>query len=132
MGNPYPDTEREMLRAHYVKLRAALCQSCGAQLQWWKTTFGKNMPFNLADDHGVYKLHECPKRKPVARPTPVEDLTKRLGFIRMTQKARTIVMIDKDGGIIATWAKGLPAEDLRTDLISAANFVRAEVLKEAN
>jgi hypothetical protein len=40
-----------------------------------------------------------------------------------------VVLVD-DFGTAAYWRGGIPAEDLRHDLISAGNFVRSEIAKQ--
>ena len=41
-----PQTRHEMRRARYEFKGASKCKSCGAAIEWWKTTNGKMMPFN--------------------------------------------------------------------------------------
>lgn len=46
MGSQMPRDRHEMRRANYEYRGTSACKSCGAAIEWWKTTNGKNMPFD--------------------------------------------------------------------------------------
>lgn len=136
----YPKTRREMERAGYRRTGEGVCKDCGAAIEWWKTAKGKSVPFNpIANDHDLVARHweTCPNAKdfkgnaaPAPTPAPARrpDKEAELRSLRARHDARVVVMVDEDG-TVAFWKLGIPAEDLRHDLISAANFVRSEISK---
>jgi len=135
-----PETKQEMLRAGYTFKSNSVCKGCNAKIEWWKTTNGRNLPFNaIASDHAVMTPHfaTCPKSedfkssaKPASSPVPKQvappDIRKEVRRLRQIFNARVVVVITADGAE-AAWTDGIPGEELRQDLISAANFVRNEV-----
>ncbi len=135
----YPRNRKEMLRASYVKSGDGVCKGCGAAIEWWKTTRGKSMPFNPVPEIGAAVIHgeTCPNRREfngaantAEAPAPGKFTFEReVRELQRKSRARVVVMVD-DCGTPAAWASGIPAEELRHDLISAANFVRAEVAKK--
>jgi hypothetical protein len=150
MGKPsIPETRREMRKARYEFIASRKCNACPARIEFWKTTHGKTMIFDAieGDDTPVVShFKTCPKAdqftkaKPGMAPAPAADpntpaggrdpktIEQQLRSLQSRFRARAVVLID-DQGTIATWRNGLPAEELRTDLISAANFVRNEISK---
>jgi hypothetical protein len=132
-----------MLRAGYKKTGDGICKGCGAPIEWWKTTNGKSIPMNPAkDEHTPTEAHfatcpnskdfkgadaasAAPEKKSTLGPSMAEDARR----LRQKHNARVVVVID-DFGTAAYWRNGIPAEDLRHDLISAGNFVRNEVAKK--
>ena len=139
-----PENRHNMLRAGYVLLsteKFSVCKGCGAFIEWWKTTNGKHMPFDPGDERELAVCHwaTCPKSKefkgkaskPVAKPNSKADLPAELSRLLETFHARVVVLVD-DQGIAYRWRPGVPAEELRGDLIAAGNAVRNRVLEGAS
>ena len=145
MGQP-PSTRHNMLRADYELKSTAHCKGCDAPIEWWKTTNGKMLPVNV-EPIGEYvpvlaHWATCPKRdefrtgspkaKTAAPPASAEPLAARrerlVATLRETTQARVIVAIYDD---ITTFSyqDGVPPEDLRNDLIGAANTVRNHITR---
>lgn len=147
-----PNTRHLMVRAGYRKTGDSLCKGCQAPIEWWKTTNNKSMPFDALKPGeteytpAVVHWSTCPNAKDfkgaaspkpgtdprtvqrVRRDTPESDARMMLA----KHNARVVVVIG-EFGTSACWADGIPAEDLRHDLISAGNFIRTEISKkEAN
>ena len=135
-----PDTRYEMRRARYQHIATRKCRACPKIVEFWKTTHGKNMVFDSVegdDTPMVSHFTTCTdpnrfsRKNPAAAPAPGRDANAILQQLRSLQtrfRARAVVLVD-DQGHVAAWRTGIPAEDLRNDLISAANFVRNEVSK---
>jgi hypothetical protein len=145
----FPKTQREMVRAGYKRISSSVCKRCGATIEWWQTVNGKKIPMDPAGtDYAPVETHwnTCPNAKEFkggadaqssAEPAPanmtpapgsLEAIARDIEVLRRKYNARVIVLVD-DFGTTARWRGGLPGEDLRHDLISAGNFVRAEIAK---
>lgn len=140
----FPANRHEMLRANYHRTGASVCNGCGAAIEWWKTNNNKSIPMNpIAGDYTPAEPHwaTCPNAKDfkgaAAAPgeTPVQpaprrySLERELAMLRDRTDARVVVVVGQDG-TVASWDKRIPGEDLRHDLISAANFVRNQIAKQ--
>jgi hypothetical protein len=139
----FPANKYELLRANYrLSNASATCKGCGAAIEWWKTGNNKSIPMNPMDgDHARAVAHwsTCPNAKDFKGGNTAAPAEKRsmLGpsvgeevrRLRAKHNARVVVLID-DEGTLAFWRTGIPAEDLRHDLISAGNFVRSEIAKK--
>ena len=141
----FPMTRRELVRDGYAQTtQSAVCKGCSADIEWWKTPKGKSIPMNpMADERSRAVAHwtTCPNAKQfrgadTGQPAPVEkpstlgpSAEAELHRIRARHNARVVVLVD-DCGTSAVWRDGIPAEDLRHDLISSANFVRNEINKK--
>jgi hypothetical protein len=141
----FPQTRHELIRAGYVRLDngGKLCHGCDAPIEWWKTTRGKKIPMNpMPEDRSSAQAHFaiCPNARdfrggdtsqpaPAAKqPASRPSIESEIRALRQKYDARVVLLID-DLGTTAYWRGGIPAEDLRHDLISAGNFVRGEVQK---
>lgn len=137
----FPKTRHELLRARYERMDTGgkRCSGCDAPIEWWKTTNGRRIPMDpMASDSAEAKAHwaTCPNGKDFRgnQVTPAKPKPSAFGPTREDQAhalrekhgARVVVMID-ELGTVASWDARIPAEDLRSDLISAANFVRKEI-----
>jgi hypothetical protein len=140
MSRGMPETRQEMLRAGYQFLNTAECKGCKARIEWWKTTNGRKIPMNpAASDHAVMTAHfaTCPKSdsfrlstdKSAIAPNVPDQIGPEIRRLRTKHRARVAVIVT-DAGVEAAWDTSIPAEDLRNDLISAANFVRGEIQKQ--
>ncbi len=142
-----PETRYEMRRAMYEFTGTAKCKGCGAAIEWWVTPYNKKkLPIDILpgdSDVSVVRPHwvSCPKakdfRKPAAAPTaaqgkaPVaanapgqpERLQRLIETTRESTGARVIVAVYDDLTTFS-YRQGVPPEDLRNDLIGAANAVR--------
>ena len=133
----FPMTRRELVRDGYVqKTRSAVCKGCSADIEWWKTPKGKPIPMNpMPDERSRAEAHcaTCPNAKEfrgadASRPAPEPARSSvlkpgaeaELHRIRARYNARVVVLVDEYGAT-AVWKDGIPAEDLRHDLISAGN-----------
>jgi hypothetical protein len=140
----FPGNRRELLRASYTQTCTnARCNGCGAAIEWWKTRNGKSIPMNpMADDYTIATAHwaTCPNAKdfkgadaaaavPEKKTSLAPSMAEEARRLRQRHNARVVVVID-DFGTAAYWRNGIPAEDLRHDLISAGNFVRNEIAKK--
>ena len=146
-----PDTRRDMLRARYELLGKGTCKSCGAAIEWWKTTHGKKIPFNLADDDNadaITHFATCPNaaghrgqgqqptppaapvQAQLLAPPPQQAHVDRLvdGLCRQTN-AQCIALV-LDGSTIVRWRNGLSGEDGRQSLIAAGNQIRTDIAKQ--
>jgi hypothetical protein len=142
-------TRYEMLRAGYRKLSDSKCKSCGAPIEWWQTNNGKKMPFDPlpASEHEQTRPHwaSCPHAddhrqgsgsRPQSKSVPhasaqqkLDGYQRHLAAFRASSNARVVIAIYDDGSAVA-WRKGLPAEDLRHELITEANSLRNHLDKE--
>jgi hypothetical protein len=138
-------TRLELVRDGYAqKTQSAVCKGCSADIEWWKTPKGKSIPMDpMPDERSRAVAHwtTCPNRKQfkgadTSQPAPAEkpstlgpSVQAELQHIRRRHNARVVVLVD-ECGCFAVWQDGIPAEDLRHDLISAANFVRNEIAKK--
>jgi hypothetical protein len=139
-----------MRQARYEHIVTRKCKACPAMVEFWKTTHGSTMVFDQiqGDDTPVVShFKTCPKAgqftkaKPGTPPAPTaapkasadvpdpKTILQQLRNLRSRFRARAVVLIDDEGIIVASWRNGIPAEDLRMDLISAGNFVRHEISK---
>ncbi len=136
-----PETRYEMRRAMYKLMGTSTCKGCAAPIEWWETTSGKKLPVNVqpAGDDVTVVAHfiTCPKAaefrrrdQPAAAAGPVEtDAARRerlVATLRHATGARAIVAIYDDLTTFS-YQEGVPGEDLRNDLIGAANVVRNHV-----
>lgn len=142
-------TLHEMKRAGYKFLNHHVCKGCGADIEWWETNNGKKLPFDPMpkSDNADVTPHwaSCPEadsfrrkdsgqqeRKPASQSVKQTklDVKREINRLRDASDARIIVAILEDGGV-AAWRDGIPSEDLRHDLITAANNVRNHIEKES-
>jgi hypothetical protein len=137
-----PRDRYEMLRAGYEKKSDSTCKACGAAIQWWKTKRGKSVPFNqfaTDDKHedAICHWQTCERRhhldtKPAAPApvTPTQAFPLAVRRLREAQKARIVVAIYDDGFAWSSIA-GLPGDDIRHELINAANTILRELKENA-
>jgi hypothetical protein len=135
-------TLEDMRRAGYKFLSHAVCKGCSADIEWWQTNNGKNIPFNPMpksdQDETTPHWASCPKAKdfkpggksaPAAKPAPQPSLQAEINRLREATDARVIVAL-LDGRQVAAWRNGLQGEDLRHELITAANGIRNHIEKD--
>lgn len=139
-----PDTRHAMRRAGYKLISTSACKACAAPIEWWQTTNGKKMPFDVdsnEDAAAVTHFGTCLNSKdfsgqgqaaakaPAAQ-TPAPGSRARLEqeLCQMVDRtrARAIVLIDDHGDVLA-YRLGLDAEQVRSDVISAANHLRSAI-----
>lgn len=143
----FPRTRHEMKRAYYTFKAARNCKSCGAAIQWWLTPNGKSIPIDAAKPHtddtpievhwatcsnaakhrkdaqkpqNPAQLAPQQARKPLAR----QDGQQALEELAKAFHARVVVAVFDDAPLAFAYRLDIPAEDLRHDLITAANRVR--------
>ena len=128
----FPGTRHEMKRARYEFKSASHCKACQRPIEWWKTTNGKMMPFDpmlTEDSAAVSHWGTCPQAEEFRQPaSKLARLQSETSALRDRTGARAVVLISEDG-TAAAWRNGIPAEDLRHELITAANHVRNSVSK---
>jgi hypothetical protein len=136
----FPKNRHEMERMGYRKTGDAVCKGCGANIEWWKTTAGKPIPYDpIRGDYDAAVAHwaTCPNAKdfkgaastPDAPPPAKYTPEQQVRLLRDRTNAR-VVVLTTDDGTYSAWRTGIPAEELRQDLISAGNFVRNEIQKQ--
>lgn len=139
MADNYPRTREGLEKIGFSRLtKSAVCRACDAPIEWWKTRNGKKIPMTV-NVHGtaeelVMHLDLCPGRRQFlgagsgadARPPRKFTNEEAVRNMRQRTNARVVVIITDDGHE-AAWRDGIPGEDLRSDLIAAANFVRTAV-----
>jgi hypothetical protein len=139
----YPYTREGLVNAHFALLqRRAVCKGCDGPIEWWETPKRRKIPMSvkLVDgprDEMTLHLEVCPNRQeflgaqsgPGTRPPRKYTNEEAVRAMRDRTNARVVVLIDENG-TVASWRKDIPAEDLRHDLISAANFVRTAANEE--
>ena len=141
-----PETRHEMVRAMYELKSTARCKGCDAPIEWWKTTNGKMLPVNVepSGEYAAVVTHwvTCPKRDdfksttpkgkgtPATAPaeTPAARRERLVATLRESTSARVIVAIYDDLTTFS-YKDGVPPEDLRNDLIGAANTVRNHITR---
>lgn len=138
----FPTNLHEMVRMGYRKTGDGKCKGCGAAIEWWKTTNGHSipmdpMPVHGADDHAPAVAHfaTCTKAKDF-RAVPAagdrreySELERDVDVLRRKHNARVVALVADDGKC-AFWRGGIPGEDLRADLITAANYVRDSIAQK--
>ena len=119
-----PETRGQMLRARYVKLSTVACKRCGSLIEWWQTTNGKRVPFDLGNGSvdEIAKIH----RMSCEAKLQAGDIAAELNALRDRYGARVIVLLT-DEGSHAAWRNCLPAEDIAHELITEANRLRREL-----
>lgn len=140
------NTRYEMRRASYEFKGTSKCKSCDAPIEWWKTTHGKNIPYDpIAGDEVQVTPHwaTCPnadghrktpaEKGPAQAPLSYKPLSKGGNQIDAMEREiealcgryslRAVVLLH-DGGRVFNYRLGIPAEDLRNEIISAANDIR--------
>jgi hypothetical protein len=136
----YPRTRVGLERAGFSRItKAAVCRGCDAPIEWWKTPTGRKIPLTVTIrgqfEQLTMHMESCPNRgqfKGAASgpgaPKPGKYTNEAaVGAMRDRTNARVVILIEENGAVAASWRKDIPAEDLRHDLISAANFVRNAV-----
>ena len=144
-------TRYEMLRAGYKFKAHAKCKGCGAPIEWWVTAKGKNMPYDpIADDEIQTVVHwaTCPKadrfhnpegrKGPDQPPKTYEPVTSSADALAAMQREvqalcgryrlRAAVLVHENG-CVHCYRLGIPPEDLRSEIITAANKVRDDAMK---
>lgn len=141
MADNFPRTRQGLERALFKKLPGkANCRGCDAPIEWWETPKGRKIPMTVtirgSFEELTMHLDACPNRgefhgAPAGDARPPQKYTHldAVHAMRDRTDARVVVLVT-DTGAVAAWRKDIPAEELRQDLISAANFVRAEIHKQ--
>ncbi len=137
-----PHDRLDMMRAGYhLSATDRRCKSCDAPIEWWITTNGKSMPFNApATDHpdteeAVVHWATCPQAKqhkgtgkPATAPpgNDAKGRMRRVEELAVSMGALLVLVITDEGH---TWfaKNGQHPEDVRQDLITAANSIRREM-----
>jgi len=135
-------TLHDMKSAGYKFLGHHVCKGCGADIEWWLTNNSKKICFDPMpkSDHEPTTPHwaTCPnaddfrrndKTDKAAKPSQRRaspDLQKEINRLRESTNARVIVAV-LDNRQVAAWRNGLPGEDLRHELITAANSIRNHI-----
>jgi hypothetical protein len=152
------DTRHKMIRAGYTFIADSTCKGCKRPIQWWKTMNGKNCPFDpIAGDHDLTTVHwaTCPQSKNFkadAREDAKLEAAKQEGAqravrreanyaapkgrderevraLRQKTNARAVVLVGDNGAFSMAWRNGIPSEDLRHEVITAANEMKAVIEK---
>jgi hypothetical protein len=124
-----PIRHDSLVRFGYTFKSASACKECQQAIEWWQTKAGKSVCFNPAGSPSaivVCHWDTCPVRKqqrerqgPPAfanKQAAVEDFRKRC-------RAR-VVMVLMDEGWHADVMPDLAAEEVKHELITAANALR--------
>jgi hypothetical protein len=139
----FPTNLHEMVRMGYRKTGDGKCKGCGAAIEWWKTTNGHSIPMNPMPMQGtndsapaVAHFATCPKAKDFRGKMTADPhgpdagqvreampLERDLREIRRKSNARVVLLIHEDGTCFF-YRLGIPGEELRQDIITAANQVR--------
>ena len=126
------DTREDMRRAGYMFVESKPCRTCSVRIELWRTTHGKFIAFNpIATDYEDVVAHHktC---QPAARAggdiaamqKAVQDLCRRFPL-------RAAVLLH-EGGSVYSYRLGIPGEDLRMEMITAGNTIRADIEKGKN
>jgi len=131
----------EMLRASYKFLNPSKCKACGQPIEWWLTTRGSKIPFNPIANYEVQTVahrETCTRRGPATTApsyTPVARSADQLAALQREVEAlcgkydlRAVLLLH-NGGRVYNYRRGIPGEDLRSEIISAANEIRAAIAK---
>ncbi len=137
------NTREEMLRASYEFKNLGNCRGCGARIEWWLTTNKRRIPFDpIASDQADAVPHwaTCPKANdfagkakkalaPIVKES-VDAAAMQKTVIQVCERfgLRAAIFL-REGGAIYTYKHGIPAEDLRSEIITAANRVRDDIRK---
>lgn len=125
-----PWNRHEMLSAKYKLLskKPTPCRDgCGALVEWWETTHGRKLLFDAPDpasrtpllDRATPHWETCTKK----RPTPAAPRKLTVQQFAEQEQARLVLVLREDGFSYAA-KNGEPADDLRHELITAANEIR--------
>jgi hypothetical protein len=128
-------------------LNTSKCKGCGAAIDWWEMNNAKKSKVAFNHEPNSYTeltrhFETCPNADQfkgrgstapaTVRPTPAPAATPTLKTLEQElcrlldrHRARSIALVQEDG-IVVAWRPGLPPEDLRQELITAANQVRRE------
>ena len=136
MSNRLPETRSEMLRARYKLLSRSNCRRCHQPIEWWQTTNGKKLPFDpppnpdaayVMEERAKVHPSDCqPTSRPALHELRPDDRKQRVEEIAQQFGARLVLVLDDEGYSYAN-RLGLDPEDLKQELISAANGIRREM-----
>ena len=142
----------EMRRAGYKFSGAAKCKACDAPVEWWLTNKGNKLPFNpIADDECQTETHwqTCPSadsfrkrnretKGPAETPKSYTPATSSADALAAMQREvqqlcgkyrlRAAVLVHENG-CVHCYRLGIPPEDLRSEITTAANQVRDDAMK---
>jgi hypothetical protein len=134
--NRMPETRSEMLKARYKCLNSrATCPRCSAPIEWWESTRGIKLPFDPPPagvrypQEEIAQLHprDCqPASRPALHQLRPEERKGKVQQIAEQLGARVVLVLDDEGFSYAN-RPGLDAEDVKQDLISAANYISREM-----
>lgn len=142
MSNDFgpPQRRKDMLRANYELKDTRECKYCRATIEWWKTTKGKMLPFDLpktqTPELEVAVVHKCSNRSAQPAASSRRELTLEQEQLRAVEllatqlKARVLVAVLGDGTFRYSIQRGIPAEDVRHELITLANNLRRDMEAE--
>lgn len=129
MGFGDNDIRRQnMEKFGYKFKKESTCKDCGEAIDWWLTKNGRSVPFHRAKSPGeIMRCHwnRCTKRKgQTASSSPsTANFQKVVQQFRSSSHARVVLVLTKDGWNAATM-DGLEPEDVRHELITAANELK--------
>jgi hypothetical protein len=135
-----PATRREMERAYYAFKGTKECKYCHGQIEWWRTTRGNFLALNPPSTQNAMdeetERHDCrEKSAPAPKPevthrrelTLAEEQTRAMDLLASQLQARALVAVMPDGSSIVSKKRGINPEDLRCDIITAANNMRRDL-----
>ena len=140
-----PETRSQMYRAGWTRGGFSECKGCGAIVEWWSLGDKTKVPLDPDPNNSaeaVSHFKTCPNandfsgrnRKPSpsapSEPSPVRWLDTELTRLRERIDARLVVVITTSGAEVHAVRDGLAWEEVRLDLINAANHVRAALTDE--
>ncbi|MFC6645482.1 hypothetical protein ACFQBQ_07755 [Granulicella cerasi] len=135
----------------YIFVKNTTCRSCEQQVEVWKTKNGKDVlydPASTSREAMTCHFVSCPVRsgrraakadieeRSSDRPANMadamqqsvtDDIQRMLQQIHARHHAQAVVIVYPDGAWQAVWTETAHAEDVRTNMITAANGVRVHM-----
>lgn len=137
----------EMLRAGYQFSGHAKCKQCGAPVEWWLTNNGRKVCLNpISHDEALTEAHRrtCDKAPAAGAPGPDQTessyhqtghaadalaaMQREVKVLCAKYRLRSAILIHQNG-CVHSYLLGIPPEDLRNEIITAANKVRDDAMK---
>jgi len=135
----FPIHRDAMRRARYEFIGIVRCATCNAEVEKWKTTHGRFILFNLPQNPvnqfestvAHYSVCKPAKREPrtESRRSEVQTKERQGGRQSAVEELQAcfnpqLVIMVFDDSVHFAYRRGLPPEDARNEIISAANAVR--------
>ena len=128
----------EMRRAGYKFSGAAKCKACDAPVEWWLTNKGNKLHWQTFPNADSFRKRNRETKGPAETPKSYTPATSSADALAAMQREvqqlcgkyrlRAAVLVHENG-CVHCYRLGIPPEDLRSEIITAADQVRDDALK---